>query len=283
MSDDLDEEKRIEYLQYVGRPIFSWEKRPPVFGPRKPKVLINIILFFVTILTTIMAGAMLQGVNPVTDPGQVTKGFSFSFALIFILLSHELGHFIASRVHKIDATLPYFIPAPTFIGTFGAFIKMRSPVLDRRALLDVGASGPLTGFIVALPFLIAGLKLSEVKVIAEHSEGGFVVGSSSYSPFCRRSSLAISLRRTRSSSIPLLLPGGSASWLPPSTFCPWGSLTGGHIAYAVFGEKQGKISKATFVGLGVLGTYKWVAWILVFTCPDGKDGWSGHFFSISWA
>src|SRR4030042_984159 len=116
---------------------------------KKPSIAVNIVLFICTVGTTILAGALQQGVNPLLDPAQLLKGLPFSAALLFILVAHEMGHFLTSKYYHIDASLPYFIPAPTFIGTFGAFIKMRSPIMDRRTLLDVGAAGPLAGMIVA--------------------------------------------------------------------------------------------------------------------------------------
>ena len=82
--------------------------------------------------------------------------------LMFILLTHEMGHYFTSLYHRVRATLPYFIPAPTIIGTFGAFIKMKSPIYNKRALLDIGAAGPLAGFIVSVPAVIVGLHLSEI-------------------------------------------------------------------------------------------------------------------------
>jgi len=125
-----------------------------------PKISVNIILFFATLLTTLFAGAMLADVNPFLQPRLLYRGLPFSVAIMTILLSHELGHYLMSRRHKVDATLPYFIPAPTFIGTFGAVIKIRSNVPDRRALLDIGAAGPIVGFLFSLPALVIGFKLS---------------------------------------------------------------------------------------------------------------------------
>ena len=93
----------------------------------------------------------------------VWRGITFSFTLIVILASHEFGHYFMAKRYAVDVTLPYFIPAPSFIGTFGAFIKMKSPILDRRMLLDIGAAGPVAGMVVALPVLLVGLMLSDVR------------------------------------------------------------------------------------------------------------------------
>src|SRR5512137_1402 len=139
-------------------------------------VLANIVLFFLTFLTTLAAGTFQQGINPLEHPELLWRGLPFSLTLLLILAAHEFGHYFMSRKHRIDVTLPYFIPAPSLIGTFGAFIKMKSPIMDRRVLLDVGAAGPLAGLFVTIPVLLVGLTLSEVKY--ETVETGFSLGSS---------------------------------------------------------------------------------------------------------
>ncbi|HEX7538763.1 MAG TPA: site-2 protease family protein, partial [Syntrophales bacterium] len=93
-------------------------------------------LFAVTVLTTLMAGALQAGVNPIENPWGIWKGVPFSFTLMLILGCHELGHWLASRRHGVDVSFPYFIPGPTLVGTFGAFIAMKSPISDRNALID---------------------------------------------------------------------------------------------------------------------------------------------------
>ena len=127
-------------------------------------------LFAVTVLTTLVAGALQAGVNPFEDPWQIWKGIPFSFTLLLILGCHELGHWLASRRHGVDVSFPYFIPGPTLVGTFGAFIAMKSPISDRNALIDIGAAGPLAGLAVTIPVLFVGLALSQV-VPAVQTEG----------------------------------------------------------------------------------------------------------------
>jgi len=272
MDSNMDDHKESEPFSFGQPRPFPWEQGIPVIKPKKQRVIINVLLFLATVCTTVVAGAMLEGVNPLVHPEELTRGFPFSFALIFILLSHEFGHYISSRIHRIDATLPYFIPAPTFIGTFGAFIKMRSPVLDRKALLDVGAAGPITGFIVALPFLIIGLMLSEVKTIATVPEGGLFIGSSLLLSFLTR----IIFGNLPDTQQIFLHPVAFAGWIgllvTSLNLLPVGQLDGGHIAYAVFGEKQEKISRFTFVALIALGTYKWIGQLFNLQIP-GWEGW----------
>jgi len=228
--------------------------------PPKPKIRWNIVLFFLTVLTTVFAGALQEGVNPLETPGLIYRGFPFSFSLMGILLAHEFGHYLAAKRHGLNVTLPYFIPAPPIIGTFGAFIKMRSPVRDRRMLMDVGAAGPLVGVIVAIPLLIAGLRLSEVRLI--QGEAGMNLGSS----------LLLSLlSRIVVGPLPegydiVIHPVGFAGWIgllvTALNLLPIGQLDGGHVGYALFGEWQNRISKFVYGGLILLGVLGWQGWLV---------------------
>ncbi|MFC1558150.1 site-2 protease family protein, partial [candidate division KSB1 bacterium] len=140
---------------------------------------LNIILLLATIFTTLVAGALIENAPLLKDISTIKKGIPFSFTLISILGFHELGHFFVSRLHGVNATLPYFIPAPPpffFIGTFGAFIKVKSPIYDKRALLDIGAAGPIAGFVIAVPAVIWGLQISEVTVVVPGE--GILLGDS---------------------------------------------------------------------------------------------------------
>ncbi|MBH0177723.1 MAG: site-2 protease family protein [Nitrospira sp.] len=128
-------------------------------------------LFLLTCFTTVWAGAYQSYHGTVRGPlnfllehpEALWQGLPFAAALLFILTTHELGHYLLSRIHGMPASLPLFIPGPPhFIGTFGAIIRMRSPILSRRALFDIGVAGPLAGFIVAVAVLIVGLSLSTV-------------------------------------------------------------------------------------------------------------------------
>ena len=228
--------------------------------PRKPNIVLGVLLFFITLGTTIVAGALQEGVDPLKNPGEILKGIPFSFTLMGILLSHELGHYLIARKHGLDVTLPYFIPAPSIIGTFGAFIKMRSPVRDRRMLLDVGAAGPLVGIAVSIPFLILGFRLSEVKLI--EGQVGMSLGSS----------LLLSLISWLVvGPIPhgydiVIHPVGFAGWIgllvTSLNLLPIGQLDGGHVAYALLGEMQNKISRYVFLAILALGIFGWQGWLL---------------------
>ncbi len=233
---------------------------------RKSSVAVNIVLFICTVGTTILAGALQQGVNPIEDPSQLLKGLPFSAALMFILLAHEMGHFLTSKYYHIDASLPYFIPAPTFIGTFGAFIKMRSPVMNKRVLLDVGANGPLAGLLVTIPILAVGLKLSEVSVIAAPLEEGMTLGSSLLLYFMT----TVIVGNLPDTHQVILHPLGFAGWIgllvTSMNLIPVGQLDGGHIAYAVFGRRTAQLSKGVLVcmlGLGIWASRMWLMWALI--------------------
>lgn len=144
---------------------------PPT--PKRERRWLPGFLFAATFLTTTIAGAIQQGVDLFEKPFGLFSGLPFSVTLMAILMVHEMSHYMASRAHNVPSTLPFFIPAPSIIGTFGAVIRMKGAIWNRRALLDIGASGPIGGFLLALPALIIGLAMSKV---VQGSDGG---GSSS--------------------------------------------------------------------------------------------------------
>jgi membrane-associated protease RseP (regulator of RpoE activity) len=222
--------------------------------------LIHVILFLVTLSTTLVAGALQQGINPLEDPSSIWRGIPFSFTLLLILGAHEFGHYFMSRRHEIDVTLPYFIPAPSFIGTFGAFIKMKSPIMDRRILLDVGVAGPLAGLLVAVPVLLVGLYLSEIRV--ETVETGVNLGTSLFF-----SLLSWMVHGSLSDEANLILhPVAFSGWIGLLVTClnllPVGQLDGGHVAYAVLGSRQKLVAKGVIAVLLVLGIFGWVGWLV---------------------
>lgn len=223
-----------------------------------PKPIINLILLIATFFTTLFVGATYQGASPLKDLGKLILGLPFSLALLSILGIHELGHYFISKKHGIKVTLPYFIPVPIGLGTFGAFIKMRSPVIDRRSLFDVGVAGPLAGLAVAIPILVLGLKLSEVVPAGKF---GISLGSSLLF------SLIVWLTL---GSIPhgfdvVLHPVAFAGWIgffvTALNLLPVGQLDGGHISYAILGRKQEKVAMATFVALFLMGILYWQGWL----------------------
>ena len=237
---------------------------PPWPAPKPPRRLLHLGLFLATVVTTVIAGALQQGVNPLETPELLYTGIPFSFTLLLILSAHEMGHYLVSRRHHLDVTLPYFIPAPPIpfiIGTFGAFIRIRSPIRDKRALLDVGCSGPLIGVLVSIPVILIGLKLSTVTVIGGGEET-ITLGEPLLFKFL--SWLALGPMTPEENII--LHPVGFAGWIgllvTALNLIPVGQLDGGHVAYALFPEYQRYISLGSIGLLVVCGVVFWSGWLL---------------------
>jgi membrane-associated protease RseP (regulator of RpoE activity) len=222
---------------------------------------LHLILFILTVLSTLFVGAMQSGADIFKEPWKIYRGVPFSVTLMLILLSHELSHYFASRKHGVKATLPYFIPAPTIIGTFGAFIKMKSPIVTRKALIDIGASGPIAGFIISVIATAIGLHLSRI-VPAVQKGGSLNLGDSIL--FSALS--GIILGATPSGSDILLHPVAFAGWIglfvTSMNLIPVGQLDGGHIAYALIGEKHVRLSMSLILIMILLGLLSWEGWFI---------------------
>lgn len=198
-------------------------------------------------------------------PEHFLWGWTFAVPLMAILLSHEMGHYIAGRIHRVDVSPPYFIPLPVMLGTMGAVIRMRDRIERRNALLDIGAAGPLAGMAVALPVLAYGIWESPVQPMQGMPEGTFMEG---------RGLLYLGLIHLIKGPI----PAGHDIFLTPTAFAGWagllvtqinlvpvGQLDGGHVAYALFGERQNTFSRwihraLPLIGLTVSGIYVAQAW-----------------------
>jgi membrane-associated protease RseP (regulator of RpoE activity) len=222
-------------------------------------VAVHILLFVLTFLTTLIAGAYLAGGNPLRDPAELFMGLKFSLPLLAILGVHEMGHYTAAKRHRVVVTLPYFIPAPSFIGTFGAFIRIKSPVPHRDALLDIGAAGPIAGVLLAVPILLVGLKLSVIRPAAGLT--GIPLGESL-------------LFRVASRAVLGEIPAGYDVVLHPMAFAGWigllvtalnllpsGQLDGGHVAYAFFGPRYSDFARFIPIVLLFLG-FLWTGWLI---------------------
>lgn len=225
---------------------------------------LHILLFVLTFITTLLAGAMLNGVVPWETPERIYLGLPFSLTLLLILLTHELLHYFMSRRHHVSVTLPYFIPAPSLIGTFGAIIKMKPPIYDRRALIDIGASGPIGGFVIAVIAVVVGLNYSEVKPLEEiqQMEGGISLGGSILFNLLTKIVLNIELDRHDVLLHPVAFAGWIGLLVTSLNLLPIGQLDGGHIAYALFGETHKRIAKFTIPVLILLGIVFWQGWLL---------------------
>ncbi|MCX8028283.1 MAG: site-2 protease family protein [Thermodesulfovibrionales bacterium] len=223
--------------------------------------ILHLALFIATFFTTLIAGALQQGINIIEEPLRIVEGFPFAFTIMTILLFHEFAHYIASHMNYTKATLPYFIPAPSFIGTFGAFIKMKSPIISRKALIDIGASGPIMGFIISLIASAIGLYLSNV-VYTPEEEGFLKLGDSLLFKF-----LSYIIHGDIPKNYDILLhPVGFAGWIglfiTSLNLLPIGQLDGGHIAYALIGQKHRQLSIVLTAILIISGIIFWEGWII---------------------
>lgn len=191
-----------------------------------------------------------------THPVALADGVAFSLSLLAILFSHEMGHYLACRYYGVDATLPFFIPAPPFFlaGTFGAFIKIRSPIPSRRALFDIGLAGPLAGFVVAVPLSVIGILT--VGPAVEPQAGHMVYFNDP--PLFRLLSWLLGVPLDPNSPIN---PYYMAAWIgllvTSLNLTPVGQLDGGHGIYALFGARAhaliGRLAFVTAVVLAILG------------------------------
>lgn len=240
----------------------------------KGRVLLHVALFLATVATTITAGALQQGVDPFADPRLLYRGIPFSFTLLLILGAHEMGHYLVSRHHRLAVTLPFFIPAPPipfFIGTFGAFIRIRSPIQDKRALLDVGCAGPLIGLAVSIPVTLVGLKLSRITMMGSGHE---MLSLGEPLLYKLLSWLAFGSLPPQADIV--LHPVAFAGWLgmlvTSLNLVPVGQLDGGHVCYALFPKYHRRISLSFMALLLVCGLFFWYGW-LVWALLLGLLGW----------
>ena len=227
--------------------------------------MVNFFLFVATVGSTLFVGAVTAGGNPAENISDILLGVPFSFSIISILSLHEFAHYIAARFHGVRASLPYFIPAPTLLGTLGAVIVMRSPMPNRKSLLDIGIAGPLGSFVASIVFLVIGLELSTVSVVTEEQER-FALGGSILSSF-----IADLVKGALPDGYHIILhPVAFAGWIglliTGLNLIPAGQLDGGHISYALLGRQHVTIAKIAFVCLLLLGIFTspiWFFWALL--------------------
>lgn len=241
---------------------------------------VNALLVFATLVTTTFAGAAHQGVNVLSEPRAWAVGVPYAFGLMLVLGVHEMGHWLAARHHGIQASLPYFVPVPFGLGTFGAFISISGEIRTRRQLFDVGVAGPLAGLAVAIPALALGLQWSTV-----------VPAGAAGMPFGHGVDVHASLLLAMVSrlTIPATVAGAHALVLHPLAFAGWlgvmitalnllpvGQLDGGHVAHALLGRARadlvGKIALASMVLLGVFVWSGLLFWALFVYLVGGTRG-----------
>ena len=236
----------------------------------KSKWWLHWLLFVLTIATTTWAGALHTGVNLLQQPERFVVGLPYSLGLLLILGAHELGHYFTARYHGIRVTPPYFIPVPFALGTFGAFIKVKSITPNRRALFDMAVAGPLAGLVFAIPALLIGLGLSKIAPdqTAETVHTGVEVGSSIIMAILAKISLGASvLDGHRLLLHPLAFAGWLGLMVTALNLLPIGQLDRGHIAHAMFGSRKGHtLSVVALVSLFALALFVWpglMMWALI--------------------
>jgi membrane-associated protease RseP (regulator of RpoE activity) len=245
-------------------PAFVWQPRPKF----RDRVWLHVLLFVVTIATTTFVGAehyasfLSDFTNlrlRLSTTGLLLRGFWYSGTILAILGCHEMGHYVACRYYDVDASLPFFIPAPLpLTGTLGAFIRIRELIPTKRMLFDIGIAGPIAGFAVAVPALFIGLAMSHV-VRVPPDFAGVELGEP----------LLFKLASTLLWGTP---PDGYSLNLHPMAFAAWfgllatalnlfpiGQLDGGHISYAVLGRRSSQVTLGT-VGVVIALSYFAMSW-----------------------
>jgi membrane-associated protease RseP (regulator of RpoE activity) len=243
-------------------------------APRRAPLILHAALFLATFITTTASGALLA--HPNGDIAPIKDGLTFSVPLLLILLCHELGHYLVARWHGVDASLPFFIPLPPWIGlgTMGAVINMRQVTSDRRKLIDIGAAGPLAGLAVAIPVLLYGLSRSKVGPLAPH---GLLEGNSLLYAWLKHVSTGLWLPNGKQDVY--LHPTAYAGWagllVTMINLLPIGQLDGGHVATAYFGNRYNAFARRLhqimpLLGVGVL---VWVMHLLRGEMGAHYDPW----------
>ena len=249
---------------------------PPAFEPdvRRQPIVRHLVLFAATLLMTTFVGTAHYYGFQADFSDQVPNlsgwkvyfnGLWYSAAILGILGAHEMGHYVACRYYRVDASLPYFLPAPFLLtGTLGAFIRIRQPIPNKRQLFDIGIAGPIAGFLVAIPVLILGVSLSHVVRIPPGFQG-LELGE----PLLLKGLMWINFG---------LPPDGYSVNLHPTAFAGWfgllatalnlfplGQLDGGHISYAVLGRRSTQVTYATLIcliGLSFVSS-SWIVWTVL--------------------
>lgn len=250
-----------------------------VYPPPRQRLWLHVLLFLATLFTTTLVGAHMQfnfshnlpffEVNSLSEiyaPGlrgwwAFATGLPFSLTLLTILMAHELGHYLACVYYGVDATLPFFLPSPMPVsGTFGAFIRIRSSIPNKKVLFDIGVAGPLAGFVFLLPALGVGLAFSKVIPGINH-QGMLQLGVPPLQWLAQ-----VLIFPGRAAADIYLHPVARAAWVgifaTSLNLLPAGQLDGGHVVYALLGR-----------------AHKWITWLLIAALvPMGGFFWKGWWF-----
>jgi Peptidase family M50 len=275
----------------VASPTLEYDRPIPVPELRAPRqrYWLHALLLVATCFTTLVVGARMQynfahnqpvfslddSAAPLfpaswafSHPGRLLLGLPFAGTLMLILLAHEMGHYLYCRRYGVWATLPFFIPAPTLIGTFGAFIRIRSPIRSRTALFDIGIAGPIAGFVVALAVLIVSLGLSKpipTRVPAGTLDLGFPLIFQFVHWLLAAQGGAQSIARFPLNRV-LLHPTAIAAWVgmfaTSLNLLPGGQLDGGHIVFSIAPRAHKFVSRLTILILLPMAYYLWTGWLV---------------------
>ena len=259
-----------------------------VVRPMKQRYWLHIALFLATIFTTLVVGARMEfnfqhnqpafSLNDdevpffplrwmLAEPSRLLLGVPFASTLMLILLAHEMGHYLCCRYYGVNATLPFFIPAPTLIGTLGAFIRIRSPIRSRAALFDIGIAGPIAGFLVAVTVLMFALPLSKA-MPAAMAGPDIQLG---YPLIFRLAWYVLPLAQLKAGSSSALHsiyfhPTAIAAWVgmfaTALNLLPGGQLDGGHIVFSLAPRAHKMVSRLTILALIPMALYFWAGWLL---------------------
>jgi membrane-associated protease RseP (regulator of RpoE activity) len=259
-----------------------------VVQPPKQRYWLHIVLLLATVFTTLVVGSRMEfnfqhnqpafSLNDddvpffplhwiLAQPSRLLLGVPFSSTLMLILLAHEMGHYLCCRYYGVNATLPFFIPAPTLIGTLGAFIRIRSPIRSRAALFDIGIAGPIAGFVVAVTVLLFAMPLSKVMspgMASPDIELGYPL-------IFRLVWFILPLAQLKAGSTSALHsiyfhPTAIAAWVgmfaTALNLLPGGQLDGGHIVFSLAPRAHKTVSRLTILALIPMALYFWAGWLL---------------------
>ncbi len=264
---------------------------------KRNSLIIHLVLFFITLITTIIAGTeWTTGVMGPYSLNSLSLGLPYSLAVLFVLSAHEFGHYFAAVFHKVKATLPYYIPFPPVpgffnFGTMGAVIRTKSVIPDNKAMFDIGVAGPISGFIACLIVLVYGFThLPGVEYILHihpdffsphYGEGAISLEFGDTLLFAFLRELLTKPGQfvppmTEVYHYPYLMVGWFGLFVTAMNMIPVGQLDGGHVVYSMFGSKKhetiASISMVILVGLGILGLIDSILELRI------HIGWSGWLF-----
>ena len=282
--------------QTTSLPTTAAEYVPPlqvwVTRPRRQRYWLHILLLLLTIFTTLVVGSHFQynfahqqpaladednssiPFFPIDlvwhHPSRLLLGIPFSASLMLILLAHEMGHYLYCVYYGVDATLPFFIPFPTLIGTMGAFIRIRSPIRSRTALFDIGIAGPIAGFVVACGVLLISLGFSQVAPVPPAAADAQIMQYPWIFTLARQLLVSIGVVRGAAATMPfarlLLHPMAFAAWggmfATSLNLLPGGQLDGGHIVFSIAPRAHRFVSRIVILILIPMAVYVWAGWLI---------------------